>query len=245
MNVDYIIYNPNGNITAIVLDDKYSKQEKKKINDEIMKKEKEVEQVGFISNTEFKLTMAGDEFCGNATRCAISYYSKNKKEDIKIKVSGTTRILNGGIEEDNNVWTEIPVEQEFDKVDDKTYIVRMDGIKHILVKNEEPRKEQAINLINKYKDDNKAIGCIFINEKEEGIKIDPFIWVKDIDILFYENSCGSGTACAGMLYLNEKRSYINVLQPSGDTIKVFADNKNKIYILGKVNTDGVIRNIEI
>ena len=38
MKVDYIIYNPNGNITALVLDDKYSKHEKKKINDEIMKK---------------------------------------------------------------------------------------------------------------------------------------------------------------------------------------------------------------
>lgn len=244
MKVDYIIYNPNGNITALVLEDKYSKQEKKKINDEIMKKEKEVEQVGFISNTEFKLTMAGDEFCGNATRCAISYYIKDIDKNIKIKVSGATRILNGGREKDSNVWVEIPVE-EIDKVNDKISIAKMDGIKHILVNNEEPSKEQAINLINKYKDDNKAIGCIFINEKEEGIKIDPFIWVKDIDTLFYENSCGSGTACAGTLYLNEKRNQINVLQPSGDIIKVFSDDKNKIYISGKVNTDGVIRNIEI
>ena len=187
--------------------------------------------------------MAGDEFCGNAARCAISYYIKDENKDIKIKVSGTERILNGGVE-NNNIWVEIPIE-EINRVNNKINFAKMDGIKHILVKNEELNKEQAVKWINEYKDENKAIGCIFINEKEEGIKIDPFIWVKDIDTLFYESSCGSGTACAGMLYLNEKRNQINVFQPSGDIIKVFADDKNKIYISGKVSTDSLIRNIEI
>ena len=244
MNVKYIIYNPNGNITAIVLDDTYSKEEKKKINDKIMEKEKQVEQVGFVSNFEFKLTMAGDEFCGNATRCAIKHYLENKVKHIKIKVSGTSKILNGGIEEGKEIWVEIPI-NSIDKINENTYIANMDGITHILVKNEEPMKERAIDLINKYKDNNKAIGCIFIKENKETIKIDPFVLVRDIDTLFYENSCGSGTACAGIIYLKENRKQIDILQPSGDILKVFSDNQGKIYISGKVTSDGVVRNIEI
>jgi len=244
MKVNYVIYNPAGNITAIVLGDKYSKEEKKKINDEIMKKENEVEQVGFISNKEFKLTMAGGEFCGNATRCAIKYYLKEKGKNIAIKASGTTKILTGGIYKDN-IWVEMPMNKKIDKISENTYIAKMDGITHILIKNEIPNRERAIKIINKYKGDDKAVGCVFIKEYEKGIKIDPFVWVKDIDTLFYEKSCGSGTACAGMIYLSGKIKQIKVLQPSGEVIEVFLNDKGNICILGKINTDNLIKKIEI
>ena len=68
MEVEYIIYNPAGNITALVLGDEYNSEQRKLINNAIMEREKRVELVGFLSQKDKKLTMAGGEFCGNATR---------------------------------------------------------------------------------------------------------------------------------------------------------------------------------
>jgi len=59
MEYKYKILNPGGNRTALVLGNEYSTEEKKIINNEILKNNKEVEQVGFISLNEKKLSMAG------------------------------------------------------------------------------------------------------------------------------------------------------------------------------------------
>ena len=62
MDISYKIYNPAGNITALVLGDEYNLNQKKLINNMIMKKEPKVEQVGFVSKKYKRLTMAGGEF---------------------------------------------------------------------------------------------------------------------------------------------------------------------------------------
>ena len=51
---EYKILNPGGNKTALVIGNDYSNYEKKIINDIILKENKDVEQVGFLSNTENK-----------------------------------------------------------------------------------------------------------------------------------------------------------------------------------------------
>ena len=76
MKIKFKIYNPAGNITALVIGDKYSLEERKIINNKIMSEDSRIEQVGFVSETEKRLTMAGGEFCGNATRSAILYYKR-------------------------------------------------------------------------------------------------------------------------------------------------------------------------
>jgi histidine racemase len=102
----YIIYDPGGNKTAFVIGDYY--KNKKEINDIILSKHKDVEQVGFISTKENKLTMAGGEFCGNATRCAAYYYLKGKEGTIKINVSGTNKLIMGGVDNLGNAFSQIP-----------------------------------------------------------------------------------------------------------------------------------------
>ena len=61
MEVSYKIFNPAGNITALVIGDEYNLEQRRLINNLIMKKETEVEQVGFISQNKRKLTI---NFCG-------------------------------------------------------------------------------------------------------------------------------------------------------------------------------------
>ena len=96
MDVSYMIYNPAGNITALVIGDEYNLEQRRLINSKIMEKETKVEQVGFLSKKDRKLTMAGGEFCGNATRCATVYYIK-KQESMELEINNNK--IKAGINE--------------------------------------------------------------------------------------------------------------------------------------------------
>lgn len=194
MNITYKIYNPSGNITALVIGDKYSQKEKIKINNIIMKKEKKVEQVGFISLEKMKLSMAGGEFCGNASRCAIKYYlDKNKKDTAKIEINDYT--IKGG-KDNNEIWCEIPIMKKtklVEKLSNQITQVNLSGITILLLDYNKKfeLKNKTMELIKQYKlYEKEAVGVIF-KDKEE--KIIPVVWVKSINTLFEENACGSGT----------------------------------------------------
>lgn len=95
--IEYKLFNPGGNKTALVNGCNYTDIQKKLINKMIMEKYQFIEQVGFLSTKENKLEMAGGEFCLNATRCAVYEYS-NKAKDIKeISVSGTNNKIKGKV----------------------------------------------------------------------------------------------------------------------------------------------------
>ena len=251
MEVEYIIYNPAGNITALVLGDEYNSEQRKLINNAIMEREKRVEQVGFLSQKDKKLTMAGGEFCGNATRCAALYYIK-KEESIELKINNNK--IKAGIDCDTlEVWCEVPIEEyKIEKICETIYKVVLKGITLLVVKDIESYKElkqSAINLIKKYNLDDDAIGVMFVDNAEDIIKVYPIVWVKEIDTLFFENACGSGTIAVTMLesVLKSFSNQYNVMQPSGDILKTeisIEDNVVKRAILkGNVETENKIRKI--
>ena len=97
--INYRIYIPSGNPTALVIGIIDDFEKRKEINDALMNKYDFIEQVGFINDdiNNPELLMAGGEFCGNATRSAIKYYLKDKPKEIKIKVSGVKNKISGGI----------------------------------------------------------------------------------------------------------------------------------------------------
>ena len=153
MRVQYKIYNPAGNITALVIGDNYTLEERKLINDKIMKNDSRIEQVGFVSTNKKKLTMAGGEFCGNATRSAILYYKMDENEKIEIN----NQLIKGGISS-NNVWCQLDIKNnKFNIIDEKIYKIELDGIT-IIVISEEVSKEylkkdikvEAQKIIDKY-----------------------------------------------------------------------------------------------
>lgn len=252
----YKIYIPSGNPTALVIGIEYDLKRRKQINDEIMQKYDFVEQVGFINPNKPELLMAGGEFCGNATRCAVSYYLKNQPGKIKIKVSGVRNKLNAGIDKNNNVWVDMPIikgdYQKFIKViNDTSSIIKMHGITHIVMEtgdinkkyNEKELKKYAFNLLKQEKLLNRsAAGVIFANKiDKKNIAIYPVVYVSEINTLFYETACGSGTTALAIYdSMKEKNSVnINVLQPSGMIINVKTEFNNQkidnVRISGKVN----------
>ena len=202
MKIKYKVYNPAGNITALVIGDNYSLEERKIINNKIMEEDSRIEQVGFVSETEKRLTMAGGEFCGNATRCAILYYDTKENESIMIN----NKIIKGGKEEDN-IWCEIPVDKyKFSIIEKDIYKVELEGITMIIVKEKISKnylsknlKEEGMKIINKYKILDDAVGVIFLEKENSKFKIYPLVWVKNIVTVFLENACGSGTIATSIV----------------------------------------------
>ena len=249
MEIEYKIYDPSGNITALVIGDNYTKEQKMLINNEIMKNEKNVEQVGFLSTNSSKITMAGGEFCGNAIRCASMYYMDKQKE-MNIQINNL--ILKTGIDEEQNIWSEIPIDKtKIIKLNEDIYEVILEGIT-ILVTDlkklyKDNLKENAKTIMNKYKISDEAVGVIFKEKTEKSIKIYPVVWVRDIDTLFLENSCSSGTIATTMVesFLGNDSKQYSIMQPSGDVLKTSIIQNDKIILKGKIKTDDKIRTIGI
>lgn len=134
-DIKYIKFTPGGNNTALVINNDYSKPEKKIINDYILGFDKSIEQVGFISKNEYRLDMAVGEFCGNATRSATMYYLNNKIGNIKINVNGKY-LLNSGIDEEGLIYSEMPIIKSTDqikKINEDIYLVKLDGIVFLIL----------------------------------------------------------------------------------------------------------------
>ena len=158
----YIICKPGGNDTAIVYGTEYTNEQKKRINDDIMKTHKNVEQVGFINVNGIKeLQMAGGEFCGNATRSAAFLYLDGKEGNIEILVNSKDTIK-AGVYKDGKAWCEIPLykgEDVITKKEEGIYIVKMNGMTTVVIEPEIAKryllntkilKEHGMDFIRKY-----------------------------------------------------------------------------------------------
>ena len=144
----YKIFNPGGNKSALIFGNEYSNKEKKIINDEILKNNKDVEQVGFLSLNENKLDMAGGEFCINATRCAIYEYLKGEEGEINIYSAGTNII--GGINSKKEVYLKMPVnkvQDEIIKKNNQYNVISLGGI--LLIVFDEINSKEYINLLKR------------------------------------------------------------------------------------------------
>ena len=257
--VKYKIYNPGGNITALVNGSDYTANQKKLINKMIMENNSQVEQVGFLNNKINSLEMAGGEFCINATRCAIYEYSKEKKDKIEISVSGTNKNLIGRVLNDNKVEIKLDISKNIDElieVQNDFTLVKIDGIL-IVIFDEEQSKE----YIRKLKDNEnlskkelkefmsksiqtneKAIGIMLLEKISDKIKINPVVWVKDIDTVFYETACGSGSLGTAIYnYYNNKDEKIEIIQPSEYSISIELDTKEQ-YIKKAIIT-GIVEEV--
>lgn len=207
MEFNYKILNPGGNKTAIVIGNEYSKEERKEINDKILKDNPEVEQVGFISTDKNRLDMAGGEFCVNATRCAIWEYLKGEEGEIELEVSGLKSRAKGGITAKKDVYTDMKVEKGLSNLIEKKgiyNIVKLDGITlavveekdskeyiKLLKEDENKAKNELKEIMKTFNTEESAAGIILLEEENGRTKINPVIWVKTVDTLYYETACGS------------------------------------------------------
>ncbi len=257
VQIEYSIYRPAGNDTAFVYGLSYTQEQRKLINDAIMAKHSNVEQVGFIDlNNKPELQMAGGEFCGNATRSAAFVYLKGKEGSLDMTVNSND-IVSCGVDAHGKAWCEIPLYHGTNVITKKEpgiFIVRMNGMVTIVIQAEVAEKylENRDNLKNigmQYIHDyglewSEAVGVMFCEKADGFLKINPIVWVKAINTIFYETACGSGTTAVCMVeaYLKQENQKIDIMQPSGLIITanvIFSKGEIlKATILGNINTDG-------
>ena len=270
-NIEYKIYNPGGNKTGLVENKNYTDYDKKKINEYILNKNEDVEQVGFISkvNGMNYLEMAGKEFCINASRCAAYKFLNGNKGTVNFKVSGATEILTGRIENENTVFVDLKINKlskdfvisDTDVLDENIKIVNLDGITQIIINedkskkyisklksDEEKTKQELKELIIKIENaiskkdyfiSKQAVGIILLENENGKTKINPVVWVRQTDTLYYETSCGSGSIATGIYkYLETKNKEYEIKQVSGYSVFVkldAIDNKiNSVEVSGEV-----------
>ncbi|MDR0199881.1 MAG: hypothetical protein LBI43_04810 [Streptococcaceae bacterium] len=239
----YKIWNPAGNITALVDGLIWDLDERKRVNDAIMAEHPEVEQVGFLSelkNSSAELLMAGGEFCGNASRCAAMSLLDGHAGELRLTVADGAAEVACGVSEDGEAWSEIPLDsdKEMRKRLGGAVEVPLLGITHFLVFEEFPEnaKEAAWKLIQKLDDGRTlSLGVTWV----WGNSILPVVWVRAIDSLFLENACGSGTAALGLYEKLRagKDVALELLQPSGDKIGVQATDET-LRIAGTITLSG-------
>ena len=242
MNIEYEIYNPGGNITALVINKNYNKKEIKDINDYLLNKYKQVEQVAFLDIDKNNLKMAGGEFCVNAARCALYYSIKILNKD---EITFLDKRIKGKI---NNNYISIKYDinkniKDIIKTNART-IVYLEGISIVILDKETNDlllKQKSMNKIKTILKDldinDKAVGIVLIDE----YSINPFIWVKDIDTLYNETACGSASiATALYYYLKTNKKEYRIMQPSKEELEIKLNIKN--CILKEIEIKGVIKN---
>ena len=229
MLIDYLYFNPTGNMTALVTS-AVPFHMRKSAADAIMQTETGCEQVGFLSFEDgVRLDMTGGEFCGNASMCAgIAAFLKNKNSDAALQSADISIGICG---------SEYPVSvRQISAKDFECTLEAADvpeGIKHAVTECSEIIKINAEYEIRKcfekylpdaavsgYDPSADARGLMFLS----GTQLTPLVYVPQADTLFWENSCASGSMAAGK-YLFEKigKPVETDLQMPGGIINVKCD----------------------
>lgn len=263
-----IVY-PSGNTTAVVFDQMIN-ADREDLNSRVMSawkdkeaRQPEVEQCCFVTLPKNKdavarVEMFGGEFCGNATRSVIWLITEGKDYQGMIEVSGVDRPLNftviNGI-----VALEMPLPQDGNLATRvvEGMLVQLDGITQLVVtdtmiqQNMTPRE-----LLNDLLEQNSyglaeqpAVGVTYYDGITKKAKFS--IWVNEVNTVFDETACGSGSCAIGVTSaLDSKQNQdIEVVQPSGESIiaKVMFDSVTDSVvtsnIAGKVSVlyDGGLR----
>lgn len=246
------IIRPAGNDTALI-EGIPSKKNRIKINNLIMQMYPHVEQVGFYENINnlARLEMAGGEFCGNALRSLAYLLLNGKKGRMKVKISGVDRILTAGIKKVNTAFAEMPIYSDFqsvEKLSNNLSKIQLSGIIHLITplqqngKNDIKTKAKQMLRDQKLLDTQPASGVMFYNQNKNEFSILPVVWVRDIETLFLETACASGTTALGLWYLKQSdqaRIKLSVKQPSGENISIQVAKNDKSFLSAKI--DGPIK----
>jgi diaminopimelate epimerase len=244
----YRVYSPGGNITALVRGLEPLACKRRLIQDLIMEKRPDVEQVGFVGvdTDNPELTMTGGEFCGNAARAAAWHYLGGEPGGLSLRVSGAAGVIKAGVAANLDAWAEAPVRGcRAEPEGDGAYWVAMEGISHLVLlpdasfaylrdnpaaSNQADRaavrsfRENLVRAASRLLVSSgrayDAAGVIFSENTGGCVKIHPCVFIKSAGTALFETACGSGSAALAVTAgcLRGRGVTLRVLQPSGSFI---------------------------
>ena len=246
MIIKYTILDPTKNITALA-ETPVETELQPAVALKIMEREPTVEQVGFVSGNS--LRMAGGEFCGNATMsaaaliCSRNEHEAGKKTTVELSSSGAGDVSVGIECNSDGSYTgtvQMPpplsienVSLEFNGENYALPAVRFSGIIH-LINEGVVDKVIAEAAIKKWCGDlnTDGVGIMFYDRKNS--TLEPLVYVREPETLFWESSCASGTSAVGaFVSASENRTAELTLSEKGGCLTVRAD-KEKILLTGNV-----------
>lgn len=206
------------------------------------------------------MEMCGLEFCGNASRAfglmLASEAGETGHVTKRIRVSGCDAPLTVELDmETSRAKIRMPDPLSCEVQGDRT-VVDLGGILHIIVeapKTEGGSEEQQAEMEHTFGKirsevyrtmDPPALGVMFWDSTEK--KLTPVVYVKDVETVYFEGSCGSGTtACAAAFSMGKPDGTYSwsIPQPAG-IIDVTAEVKDgraqAIYIDSQVKLGEII-----
>lgn len=223
----YSVWDPTGNLTALV-ESAVAPERQAAAAAALMRRRPELEQVGFVrfpgpagDGVRAELRMVGGEFCGNASMCAAALgllrAPADAAESVLIRVSGVrepvaVRLRREG-EASFRAAVRMPAPLEiagrdfaFEGLAGRLSLVRMEGIAQLLV---EPGcaffallldREAALRAVRVWCAElgAEALGLMFLDGEADAYRLTPLVYVPGSGTAFWENSCASGSAAAGM-----------------------------------------------
>lgn len=264
MRLNFVKVNPVENMTIFIMD-QIPRKEHKGVSNRIMNYNNlHAEQVGFIeratSGDSIRLQMMGGEFCGNATRSLAALMVHNdypqieKRQDkyfVELEVSGIGKSILCQVEQIgvNKYLSKIEMAPPLSIEDGQIHFqgksldftrVDFEGIIHFIVDRRTIKDKDG--FYEAIKDslsdsDYEAFGIMYYDFQENFME--PLVYVRSTDSLFWERSCASGTCALGaaMAYLEKRSIEMDIDQPGG-SLNVVANYDNdwiqSIYLDGQV-----------
>lgn len=266
MDLHYHLLNPTGNVTVLVETDVENSLHSK-VGEQLLKIEKKAEQVGYIlpgkDDYDIELQMASNEFCGNATISTAAYYvyrnpiSEGEVGKVIVKASGMdelaeVEITNYSNEKSYYGKVKVPFPSSIEEVL-LTYgrgkylmnLVDMGETKHLILLGT-MKKEDAEAAIKEWANE-LNINCLgIISVDIEKKIITPLVYVRDLDSLYWESSCASGTIAAGAFIAKENMHEIEMsFNEPGGVLTVKAHPDGPIYLSGKVDMMFIDKTVSI
>ena len=205
------------------------------------------------------LRMAGGEFCGNATMCTAALYMIRKNMPgsaaIRVRVSGAAEPLEVQLRRKDAVSFDAAVTMppavgidELRLADGMLQgsdslslpIVRMEGIAHVIIEpdsgffglKDDPALAEILlrewcGLLGA-----ECLGMMFLGDGAALRPLTPLVYVPGADTMFWENSCASGSAAAGIYLAAQAGTPVDVTfdEPAG-RLRVESDPLAKKTVL--------------
>lgn len=241
----YSIWDPTGNITALVESD-IDKTQHPSVAAALMERHPQVEQVGFVQfnrdDLQVCLQMAGGEFCGNAAMSAAALYlmrtnhTSEAPQSVLTGVSGALRPLQVILTERDKKMYSASLQTPWSaSVDNRQFsfqghsgplpVVDLGGITQIIIEPDSVFYE----MLNNRSDAERAIGqwCrelsapglgfMFLKHSDDICCMTPLVYVPGAGTVFWENSCASGSTAVCMYYTAEAGKAVKLVlkQPGG------------------------------
>ena len=205
------------------------------------------------------LRMAGGEFCGNATMCTAALYMIRENMPgsaaVRVRVSGAAEPLEVQLRRKDAVSFDAAVTMppavgidELRLADGMLQgsdslslpIVRMEGIAHVIIEpdsgffglKDDPALAETLlrgwcGVLGA-----ECLGMMFLGEGAALRRLTPLVYVPGADTMFWENSCASGSAAAGIYLAAQAGTPVDVVfdEPAG-RLRVESDPLAKKTVL--------------